>query len=46
MLTVLAQINLILQQYELETFDDYQTMSEQDLQKILTLAQGMSHTDI
>jgi hypothetical protein len=46
MLTVLGQINLILQQYELETFDDYQTMSEQDLQKILTLAQGMSHTDI
>lgn len=45
-LSVLTQINLILQRYELETFDDYQKIAEQDLQEIITLAQGMSHTKI
>jgi hypothetical protein len=45
-LSVLKQINLILQRYELETFDDYQKITEQDLQEIIALAQGMSHTRI
>ena len=46
MMGVLQEINLILQRYELETFEDYQEMAEQDLCDIIKLAQGMSHTSI
>lgn len=43
---VLQEINPILQRYELETFEDYQKMAEQDLRRIIKLAQGMSHSSI
>src|SRR5690606_34919190 len=46
MMGVLQEINLTLQRYELETFEDYQEMAEQDLCDIIKLAQGMSHTSI
>lgn len=41
-LNTLGQINVILKQYELETFENYQNIDEANIREIIRLAKGLS----
>lgn len=41
-LNTLGQINVILKQFTLESFNDYENMDQESLREILRLAKGLS----
>lgn len=39
---ILGQVNIILKQYEPQTFEEYQNMEERDLREMLRLVKGLA----